>query len=222
MPRFAAAAALLATACLAPTVYAQIDLPGYAQSAVSQIASPADFATQGEADFKAAKYSSAVRDWRHALVDDPRNGAVIMLLSQALLQTSQYDEAAGAAQAALHMLPQDKWGAVVGNYKELYGNIQDYTDQLKALEKARDAKPDDPALHFLLGYHFGFLGYAKHAVKELDKTIELAPKDEMAVKLRDLFKAKLEGGAGATPKPPAPADANPPEANPPSDKSAEK
>lgn len=219
MPRFAAAAALLATACLAPTVQAQIDLPGYTQPAVSQIASPADFTTQGEADFKAGKYSTAVRDWRHALVDDPQNGAVVMLLSQALLQTGQYDEAAGAAQAALHMLPQDKWGAVIGNYKELYGKIQDYTDQIKALEKARDAKPDDPALHFLLGYHFGFLGYPKHAVKELDKTIELAPKDEMAVKLRDLFKGRLATDANAQPKPPAPVDAD---ANPPETKPAEK
>ena len=75
------------------------------------------------------------------------------------------------------MLPEDKWGVVIANYSQLYGNLQDYTDQLKALEKARDAKPDSPALHFLLGFHFGYLGYPKHAVKELDKTLTLAPKD---------------------------------------------
>ena len=79
---------------------------------------------------------------------------------------------------------------VVANYSQLYGNQQDYTDQLKALERARDAKPDSPALHFLLGYHFGYLGYPKHAVAEFDKALTLAPKDLGARKLRDIFAAK--------------------------------
>ncbi len=83
----------------------------------------------------------------------------MMLLAQALFALGQYDEAAGATQAAMQMLPEDKWGVVVTNYSQLYGNVQDYTDQLKALEKARDAKPDNPALRFLLGFHFGYLNY---------------------------------------------------------------
>ena len=103
----------------------------------------------------------------------------------------QYDEAAGATQAALAMLPEDKWGAVVTHYKELYPNIADYTTQIRALEKARDAKPDAPALHFLLGYHFGYLNYPKHAVRELDKVLAVVPKDKIAQKLRDEFAAKL-------------------------------
>ena len=43
-----------------------------------------DFSVQGEVDFKQGKYRSAVQNWRHALVDDPRNGAIVLLLSQAL------------------------------------------------------------------------------------------------------------------------------------------
>jgi tetratricopeptide (TPR) repeat protein len=175
-----------------------------------QLSNSIDFAGEGEADFKAGRYSSAVQNWRHALVDDPRNGAIVLLLSQALFQIGQYDEAAGAAQQAMRMLPQDKWGAVVSNYKELYGNIQDYTDQLKLVEKARDAKPTDPGLHFLLGYHFGFLGFPKQAVKELDKTLEIVPKDEIAQKLRETFQAQLKDQAPATP--PAPADEKPADA----------
>ncbi len=179
------------------------DLLPQAPTTVTQPGAVTDFAGQGELDFKAGRYSAAVQNWRHALIDDPRNGGIVLMLSQALFQTGQFNEAAGAAQAALRMLPPDKWSVVVANYKELYGKIQDYTNQLKVLEKARDAKPDDPGNHFLLGYHFGFLGFFKHAVKEFDKVIELEPKDEVAVKLRDYFKAKL-GDAGP-PKPPAPA-----------------
>ncbi len=177
---------------------------------VDQLQNSLDYAGQGEIDFKQGKYTAAIQSWRHALVDDPTNGAVVLLLSQALFAAGQWDEAAGATQAALRLLPPDKWGTVVVHYKELYPNIQDYTNQIRAAEKARDAKPEDPALHFLLGYHFGYLGFPKQAVKELEKTIELAPKDELARKLRDDFAAKLEGDkpvpAPPKPEPPPPAD----------------
>ncbi|HEX3725555.1 MAG TPA: tetratricopeptide repeat protein, partial [Pirellulales bacterium] len=156
----------------------------------SDLAAAGNFIDQGEIDFKAGKYQAAARDWQHALVDDSKNGAVILLLAQALFATGQYDEAAGATQAAMQALPEDKWGVVVTNYSQLYGNVQDYTDQLKSLEKARDAKPDSPALHFLLGVHFGYLGYPKHAVKELDKALTLVPKDLGSRKMRDIFAAK--------------------------------
>ena len=168
-----------------------------------------DFAGQGEADFKAGKYKEAVRDFRHALVDDPTNGAYVMLLGQALFASGQYDEAAGATQQGTTMLPPEKWGTVIANYKELYANIQDYTNQLRALEKARDAKPDDPALRFLLGWHYGYLGYPKQAVRELDKTLELAPKDEVAKKVRDAMAEKLPKSELPPPPPaekPAPPD----------------
>lgn len=153
-------------------------------------ASAANFIDQGEVDFKAGRYQAAARDWQHALVDDPKNGGVMMLMAQTLFALGQYDDAAGATQAAMQMLPDDKWGVVITNYTQLYGNPIDYNNQLKALEKARDAKPDSPALHFLLGFHFGYLNYPKNAVKELDKTLTLAPKDLGARKLRDLFAAK--------------------------------
>ncbi|MFN0021363.1 MAG: tetratricopeptide repeat protein [Pirellulaceae bacterium] len=168
-----------------------------------------DFAGQGESDFQAGKYAEAARAFRHALVDDPTNGAYIMLLSQALFASGQYDESAGAVQQAAQLLPQEKWGTVIANYKELYTNIGDYTPQLRALEKARDEKPDDPALRFLLGWHYGYLGYPKQAVRELNKTLELAPKDEVAKKMRDAMAEKLpksEVPAAPPPVKPAPPD----------------
>ena len=162
----------------------------------------ADFAGQGEIDFKAGKYDAAVRDFRHALVDDPANAGVLMLLGQSLFAVGQFDEAAGATAMALSALPQDKWGAVMENYKQLYANPDDYTSQLRALEKARDAQPDSPALHFMLGYQYSYLGYRDQAIRELDKTLQLEPKDRVAKSLRDRL------GGAATPPPPAP-DARP-------------
>jgi len=161
------------------------------QSAADSI----DFAGQGENDFKAGDYNAAAREWRHALVDDPNNGPVVLLLGQSLFQLGQFDEAAGATQHGLAMLPPEQWGGVVKNYTQLYGNIQQYTDRLKDLEKARDAKPDSPGLRFLLGYHFGYLGYPKQAVRELNKALELQPKDKLAQTLLDQMTGQLNGEA---------------------------
>ena len=147
------------------------------------------FAVQGEVDFKAGNYTAAESDWRHALVDDPNNGALVMLLAQALFANGRFDEAAGAVQHAMQMLPADKWGAVVSNYAELYRGNQDYTDQLRRLEAARLAA-SSPALQFLTGYHYGYLGYPKNAITELDKAITLAPQDQAAQKLRGVMAAK--------------------------------
>ncbi len=162
-----------------------------------------DFATLGEQEFQAGKYDAAARNWRHALVDEPGNGGVMMLLAQALFATNKYDEAAGAVQLGMQMLPVEKWGTVVEHYRELYPKIGDYTTQLRALEKARDQKADDPALRFLLGYHYGFLGYPKNALQQLDKCVELAPKDEISQKLQQRMKELLAPKApGPVPVPP--------------------
>jgi len=164
----------------------------------------ADFAGQGEANFKAGKYQAAARDFRHALVDDPTNAGVLMLLGQTAFAMGQYNEAAGATELAMKLLPDDKWGSVITNYTQLYGKPQDYTDQLRALEKARDQKPDDPAVRFLLGFHYYYLGHTKEALAELDKAIQLQPQDPFARQLRNMTASKLglpavEAPAGSAP-----------------------
>lgn len=170
-----------------------------------QDANVLDFATQGEADFKAGRYDDAIKNWQHALVDEPRNGALVLLMAQALFATGKFNEAAGAVQGALSVLPQDKWGVVVENYAELYGDPADYTQQLRALEAARKKDTDQPALRFLLGYHYAYLGYPREAVRELNKGLELAPKDEVAKKLLDATTGRLNpaaaGPAEALPNP---------------------
>ena len=176
------------------------------QSAVAGALPTAEqYAQIGETAFKARDYKSAVRAWRHGLVDDPNNGMLVLMLSQALFATEQFNEAAGATQFGMQLLPQEKWETVVKNYRELYGKVDDYTNQLRALEKAAREKADDPALRFMLGYHYGFLGYPKEAVQQLEKCVSLAPEDETAQKLLELFSDKLPKDPAKKDTPPAPA-----------------
>jgi hypothetical protein len=62
--------------------------------------------------------------------------------------------------------------------------------QLKDLENAVKSH-DSPAGRFLLGFHYGYLGYPEQSVRELDQAIKLNPKDKMAKKLREITAAKL-------------------------------
>ncbi|MCA9093946.1 MAG: hypothetical protein KDA68_10695 [Planctomycetaceae bacterium] len=169
--------------------------------AATASATDSAFADLGEQEFKAANYSKAVDAWRHAIVDDPKNGVLYMMLSQAYFAVGKYNESAGAAQQGMLLLPEENWGVVPQNYKELYTNIGDYTKQLKDLEAARKKKEDDPALRFLLGYHYGYLGYPTEAVRELDKGLSIVPEDELAEKMRDGFKSKIKPQTAAATKP---------------------
>jgi tetratricopeptide (TPR) repeat protein len=203
------------------TAYSQPTAP-----AADQVASAGDFVGLGEDAFRAGRYDEALRDWQHAMVDDPNNGAVVLLMAQAMFALGQYDQAANTTQMAMQMLPEAEWGNVVKNYTQLYGNVEDYTNQVRAAEKARDAKPDDGAIRFVLGYHFGFLNYPKQAVRELDKDLDIVPRDVGAQKLRDMFakQAGIPARAPAavpssTPQPslgtPTPGAVPPPAAQPP-------
>jgi tetratricopeptide (TPR) repeat protein len=172
--------------------------PSAAQIAQPQTPDTEQYVSTGEQAFGSGQYQTALRDWQHAIVDNPRNGGLMLMIAQAMFALGQYDQAAGAVQMGMQMLPEGDWGNVVKNYDQIYPNFQNYTDQVKTLEKARKTHPDDPAMRFLLGYHFGYLGYPKQAVRELDKALDLQPRDLGAQKLRDLFAAQ----AGLPARPP--------------------
>lgn len=171
---------------------------GGSQSATQPATQPdgaESYAEKGENAFKTGDYEGAAYAWRHAAIDDPQNGLVVMLLGQALFATGKFEEAAGATQAAMQLLPKDKWGVVVSNAQDLYGNYQDYTTHLRALENAVREKPDNPAQRFLIGFHYAYLGFPRDAVAQLDKTLKVAPQDQGAKLLRDELRAKLSGAA---------------------------
>jgi tetratricopeptide (TPR) repeat protein len=150
----------------------------------------------GESAFWRGDYLGAVEDWKNALEADSRNPVLVMMLGQAYFAAGNYRVSAVTTQAAMHALPQDQWGVVVVNRRELYGNPKVYVQQLQQLETAVHDHPEDPAERFLLGYHYAYLGYPQPAVAQLDKVVELEPRDELAAKLRKVVTPQLpEPGA---------------------------
>jgi tetratricopeptide (TPR) repeat protein len=177
-PQPAATEAPQITACLA-------------RAATPTCGSPEDKVLIGETAFRRGDYLGAIEDWKIALAAGSRNPVLVMLLGQAYFAAGNYQESAVTTQAAMHALPQDRWGIVVSNRSELYSNPSSYIFQLQQLESAVHENPKDPAQRFLLAYHYAYLGYPQPAVVQLDKVVELEPRDEIAAQLRNVMAPRL-------------------------------
>ena len=96
-------------------------------------------------------------------------------------------------QQAMQLLPESQWGVVVANNTELYPKVGVYAAQLRALEQAVRENRDQPALRFLVGYHYGYLGHLRHGAGQLQKAQQLAPQDQLAKQLLDRFVGSIDG-----------------------------
>ena len=146
----------------------------------------------GERAFRAGNYTQAARHWRHALVDEPQSGTYALRLGQAEFARGSYTGAADALHLGMSLLPQRQWGVVVKNYKRLYGVRGAFATQLKALEAVRKDNPDDPAVRFVLGFQYLYLGYPEQAQRELSVAKKLSPDDAYTIELVTV--AAGEGG----------------------------
>jgi tetratricopeptide (TPR) repeat protein len=145
------------------------------------------FAEKGEFDFRARRYKSALYAWRHARLDDPENGVLLLLLAQGYFALADFENSAAVTKEAMRLLPPEKWGVVIANYRELYQLGRDYTAHLRVLEAQVKQHPADPRLRFLAAFHYGFLGYPKLALAQLERLLESAPDDELARRLQARF-----------------------------------
>ena len=149
-----------------------------------------DYVALGESDFRAGKYDQAIGAFRHALVDEPNNAGLMMLIAQSLFQAGKWTQAAAATELAMGALPEDKWGTVVQNYTQLYGDVGDYTSQLKALEAAVKGKAGRPGVAVPARISVRILELSAASRAELDKAVELEGRDPAARRLHDLFAAQ--------------------------------
>lgn len=148
-----------------------------------------------ESSFRSHHYDDAIGWAKRAAREMPRDGRLFLLLSQAHLAVGEYRDAAGAARLGMSLLPAEDWGYVVENFRHYYHDA-DYVAQVGRLRRFLDENPDHADGHFLLGYHWVFLGYSEAVKREayfvaanrdLSKAAELNPRDEWANRLLELI-----------------------------------
>jgi hypothetical protein len=159
----------------------QLPVPSEAAPTISadgqQGASEAlQYYSEARAAFVGGDYQNALRLASHAAVESPGNPKAHELISLALFAAGNYRAAASEAHAAMGLGPIAQWNDLYGYYND----VNKYTTQLRALEKAATDKPNSAAEHFLLGYHYLMTGARDNAKAEFADAVKLAPGDKLA------------------------------------------
>jgi tetratricopeptide (TPR) repeat protein len=154
---------------------------------------------QARAAFRSGDYAAALAGVHQALEKLPNDAVLHEFRALVLFAQGNYKEAAATIHSVLAVGPGWDWDTLRG----LYGDVNTYTRQLRALEAYRRANPDSADARFLLAYHYLTTGYPDEAAKQLREVIERQPNDTVA---SQLLRGLTEDDAPAVPTPPAPAD----------------
>ena len=138
-----------------------------------------DFYPQALAAFQEGDYRNATRLAGHASIDDPRNPDVHLLLTLGLFAVGEYRGAAMEAHAAASLGKMPDWAKVF----TIYGKVEPYAEQLRALEKYVREHPKAAEGRFLLGFLYMTAGHKEAAGGEFLQALRLTPKDRLAAQL---------------------------------------
>ena len=110
-----------------------------------------------------------------------------------MFATGDYTGAAAVLNNLLAVAPGMDWTTLSG----LYGNVEEYTTQLRALEAHCKQKPDDAAAHFVLAYHYLVAGHGDAAAEQLKRVVAAQPGDQVAKRMLAALTPPAESTAAA-------------------------
>jgi Flp pilus assembly protein TadD len=154
---------------------------------------------QAREAFFAGHYEQALKLTDAAVAQMPRDAVLHEFRSLVLFALGRYAEAAATIHPVLDVGPGWDWKTL----SSLYPSTDVYTQQLRALEAARDKAPKAADLRFLLGYHYLTCGYNDQALTEFRRTLELQPNDAVAASLVATLSPRDAQAAQAAPAEPA-------------------
>ncbi len=135
----------------------------------------------GLARFRAGDYKAALTRFDSALAKLPGDPVVHEVRALALFALGDYGRAAAALNAFLSSAPGMDWTTLSG----LYGDVNDYKEQLATLEAFTEANPNDAASHFVLAYHALVIDDKQAAINALQVVVKNQPKDSTAKRMLD-------------------------------------
>ena len=135
----------------------------------------ADFDTARQS-FYSGKYAEALISVNAAINEMPNDPVLHEFRALVLFAQRNYQDAAATLYAVLSAGPGWDWTTMNG----LYPDVATYTEQLRALERSRDSKPNDPSILLVLAYHYTTTGYTDAAKTQLEKLVRLTPNDPLA------------------------------------------
>ncbi len=149
------------------------------------------------AKFKSGDYLEALEGVNQAIAASPGDGAFHEYRALILFALGQFGEAAGVLNPLLASSPGWDWSTMI----QLYGNPEDYTDQLRKLEDYAEANPESAPSQFLLGYHYMVGTHLEDAAESFAKAAELVPADRVAAQMAELAASSTTSAEGASTDP---------------------
>jgi tetratricopeptide (TPR) repeat protein len=149
---------------------------------------------QGRVAFSQGDYPTAIGLTDQAIALSPNDRVMHEFKGLCLFAQGNYQQAAAVIYAVLSGGPGFDWTTVAN----LYGNVDAYTQQLRALEAFRNQNPQAPEARLLLAYHYLLQGYQDAAARELQALARLQPQDALAKQLL----ASIAPAASGEPAPP--------------------
>ncbi|MBX9655524.1 hypothetical protein K2Y11_18060, partial [bacterium] len=141
---------------------------------------------EARSDFRNGDYNGALQRVNKALETSPRDPILNEFRSLVLFAQGDYRQSAEALHPVLALGPGWDWATMAG----LYGNVNTYTDHLRALEKYRNNNPDAPEARFLLGYHYMTTGHRDAASREFERYNTLVKDDSVGKNLYQLVSSQ--------------------------------
>jgi tetratricopeptide (TPR) repeat protein len=155
------------------------DSEPYTPALAANDTSMSDYYGQALDAFRQGDFRTAMRLAGHAAVDNPREPKIHVLMFLALASLHDYRGAAMEAHQLAAMGHVPDW-ATVYNF---YGNVQPYTDQLRALEKYVHDHPSAGEARFALGFEYLTTGHKNDAQEEFLAALKATPQDRIAGQL---------------------------------------
>jgi tetratricopeptide (TPR) repeat protein len=143
---------------------------------------------QGLAQFKSGNYEPALIFFDSATQENPGDAVVHEVRALTLFATKQYVPAAAALNSFLSSGPGMDWTTM----SSLYGNLDDYSQQLAALEKHVQENANDAAAFFVLSYHYLVQGEQDQAVRVLTDLTRLQPRDSTSKRMLDALSSPTD------------------------------
>lgn len=159
--------------------------------------------------FRQGQYEEALKQVDAAVKLTPEDRILHEFRGLVLFALGRYQESAAAIYAVLSAGPGWDWTTVSG----LYGSVETYTRQLRALEKYVTDHPTAGDACFLLGYQYLVCGYKDAAAAQFANAARLTPKDQLsaqlAAALRHTEDEKQPAATEPAPAEPAPVEPAP-------------
>ncbi|MEE3053497.1 MAG: tetratricopeptide repeat protein [Planctomycetota bacterium] len=143
----------------------------------------------GLESFRGGSYNDSAEAFYNALLEDPGNGVISILLSESLFAIGEYRYAARYLREALadwEEFPRYQWSPAA-----LYSKAEDFPARLKSLEEEASAHPENEDLQVVLAYEH-FVHGNPAAAGGIFGTLATSASDETTRKLSARFLKRIE------------------------------